>query len=138
MQIGEVERCILALDDADEIVPLTRGDLFAYFVPFELVKDDIFRRGEIERANALSNDFFTRAQALLLGVLASFGQEDIDLEHRIKVNDVERGTVANGISNHIRINVVLGLKTPDERVHMFEMYISHDIDILRRTRNAVS
>jgi hypothetical protein len=78
-----------------------------------------------------------RAQALLLGVLAGFGQENIDLEHRIEVNDVEGGTVANGISNHVRINIVPSLETPDERVHMLEVYVSDNISIECPTRFAI-
>ena len=61
MQVGEIERCSLNLEHAQNIAPLPIRHTAAHVVPFQLRQNHVFRRFEIEKALA-----FCFGQSLLL------------------------------------------------------------------------
>ncbi|MBE3559898.1 MAG: hypothetical protein IMW89_11825 [Ktedonobacteraceae bacterium] len=121
-------RCPFLFQD---ISPLPLGDLSSHFVPLQLAEnhifwglytdhDPFFKNCELAFLNAAANDLIKRA---------SFGQEDIHLEHRIQVDHIEFTALLDGILDHLRIYIIARLQALDKSRYLFELNFRNNVYI---------
>ena len=88
----------LNLEDAEHISPLAIGAFAALAVPVELAKNNVLRGGDVGRRRRLGDELELDAALELVTVETRRARdEDIDLVHRIEVDEVERCASADGV-----------------------------------------
>ncbi len=111
-EIIVIEPVSLTPKDPQDISPLSIGNLTASPVPFELAKHRVLGRLDHDVTVDRELDFF-RAMPLELHLVKRLfaKDEDVDLESRAKVNEVETSLVSNRAMDHLGVDVKSIFKT---------------------------
>src|SRR5262249_25596954 len=120
----------------DDVAPLGARHASAFSKPKKLSQDRVFRRLQYKVLAGSNLDRASPVEFALVERLVAT-HEEVNLRHRLEMEDVPRGAAERGVAQCFRINREVGAQLMFELRCLSWRHFHHKVDVVGRARLAL-